>query len=299
MEGISSKAAGKMENRRKFVSQEFNQDLGIELYEFKWRHHDPQLGRFIEIDPLADKYSYSSPYAYAENRPIDGIDLEGWEYERNVDVNTLKLSIVNKSTNNKSMVSNEFITTVNNEVKRQMANLFSKTDPETGTTYSADYSSEIVEPGSRDYNKTIVVDFYDQAGNFNGYNGSNTQSGRLVIGVTETITKIDALGNSSNITIIRDPKEIATTIIHELLHGAGAPHVYEPGAPPDIAQYNPDHTRSNISNETIRNNVMNSGGNPIPELKNTDGRNNLSLGQVKATDARVNSEREKSKNHNK
>jgi hypothetical protein len=47
---------------------------------FKWRNHQPDIGRFFNIDPLADKYVYNSPYAFAENRVIDGRELEGLEW---------------------------------------------------------------------------------------------------------------------------------------------------------------------------------------------------------------------------
>lgn len=42
--------------------------------------YDPALGRFVCLDPLADKFAHVSPYNYAENRPIDGIDLWGLQY---------------------------------------------------------------------------------------------------------------------------------------------------------------------------------------------------------------------------
>jgi RHS repeat-associated protein len=48
--------------------------------EFKFRIYDPRLGRFLSVDPISSNYPWNSPYAYAENRPIDGIDLEGLEY---------------------------------------------------------------------------------------------------------------------------------------------------------------------------------------------------------------------------
>jgi hypothetical protein len=51
----------------------------------RFRNHDPQIGRFIQIDPLADKYVYNSTYAYAENRVINGIDLEGLEFYYSAD----------------------------------------------------------------------------------------------------------------------------------------------------------------------------------------------------------------------
>ncbi|HTN46376.1 MAG TPA: RHS repeat-associated core domain-containing protein [Flavipsychrobacter sp.] len=53
--------------------------LGNSL-DFSFRIHDTRLGRFLSIDPLAKQYPWNSTYAFAENRPIDGLDLEGLEY---------------------------------------------------------------------------------------------------------------------------------------------------------------------------------------------------------------------------
>ncbi|RDI05793.1 RHS repeat-associated protein [Flavobacterium sp. AG291] len=47
---------------------------------YTFRMHDPRIGRFFAIDPLAKSYPHNSPYAFAENRVIDGIELEGLEY---------------------------------------------------------------------------------------------------------------------------------------------------------------------------------------------------------------------------
>jgi len=47
---------------------------------YKYRISDNRLGRFFAVDPLAAKYPYNSPYAFSENRVIDGIELEGLEY---------------------------------------------------------------------------------------------------------------------------------------------------------------------------------------------------------------------------
>ncbi|HBH05977.1 MAG TPA: hypothetical protein DDX92_05190 [Flavobacteriales bacterium] len=48
---------------------------------YKYRMHDPRLGRFLSLDPLAPDYPHNSPYAFSENRVIDGVELEGLEYE--------------------------------------------------------------------------------------------------------------------------------------------------------------------------------------------------------------------------
>ncbi|CAM1362371.1 RHS repeat domain-containing protein [Tenacibaculum xiamenense] len=46
---------------------------------YKFRMHDPRVGRFLSIDPLFAKYAHNSVYAFSENRVIDGIELEGLE----------------------------------------------------------------------------------------------------------------------------------------------------------------------------------------------------------------------------
>jgi RHS repeat-associated protein len=46
---------------------------------YKYRMHDPRIGRFFAVDPLSAEYPYNSPYAFSENRVIDGVELEGKE----------------------------------------------------------------------------------------------------------------------------------------------------------------------------------------------------------------------------
>ncbi|TXJ25029.1 MAG: hypothetical protein E6Q24_14920 [Chitinophagaceae bacterium] len=82
MAGISSKALefGNLENKNeKFQGQPLDDDLGLNWYGFKWRNHDPQVGRFIQIDPLAAKYTHNSTYAFSENKVTAHVELEGLE----------------------------------------------------------------------------------------------------------------------------------------------------------------------------------------------------------------------------
>ena len=46
---------------------------------YKYRMHDPRIGRFFAVDPLTKKYPHNSPYAFSENRVLDAIELEGLE----------------------------------------------------------------------------------------------------------------------------------------------------------------------------------------------------------------------------
>jgi RHS repeat-associated protein len=65
-----------------FQGQEKDDDIkGCgNTYSFEYRILDVRGGRFFSIDPLSSSYPWNSPYAFSENRVIDGIDFEGLEF---------------------------------------------------------------------------------------------------------------------------------------------------------------------------------------------------------------------------
>lgn len=53
-------------------------------YDYGMRIYNPRIGRFLSLDPLQAKYPELTPYQFASNRPIDGIDLDGEEYVKRI-----------------------------------------------------------------------------------------------------------------------------------------------------------------------------------------------------------------------
>jgi RHS repeat-associated protein len=76
MAGLSSKAMGKLENRKlfndgtEFSNKEFSDASGLDWYETTFRSYDSQLGKFHQIDPLSEEFFEWSPYTFAINNPI-------------------------------------------------------------------------------------------------------------------------------------------------------------------------------------------------------------------------------------
>ena len=57
-------------------------EFGATVYNYGFRIYNPNIAKFLSVDPLSKEYPMLSSYQFATNRPIDGIDLDGLEYVR-------------------------------------------------------------------------------------------------------------------------------------------------------------------------------------------------------------------------
>lgn len=85
MSGISSKAAGKLENHLKYNGKEeqrkeFSDGTGLEWLDYGARMYDSQIGRFGQQDPHSASYFGLSPYCYSNNNPMLYNDPSGKDY---------------------------------------------------------------------------------------------------------------------------------------------------------------------------------------------------------------------------
>ena len=67
-----------------FQGQEMDDEVKGEgnSVSFKYRMHDPRIGRFFTIDPLSHQYPHYTPYSFSGNKVIDHVELEGLEEKK-------------------------------------------------------------------------------------------------------------------------------------------------------------------------------------------------------------------------
>jgi uncharacterized protein RhaS with RHS repeats len=82
------------------------------MYDYGARNYDPTLGRWMNIDPMAERYFGDTPYNYVMNSPVNSIDPDGMDVYlltssgqtilalKQNDKNTDTVYAVNKSSSN-------------------------------------------------------------------------------------------------------------------------------------------------------------------------------------------------------
>lgn len=62
--GYNNLQTGTQGGKFKFGGKELNEDYGLEWYDFGTRNYDAALGRWMNLDPLAEQMRRHSPYNY-------------------------------------------------------------------------------------------------------------------------------------------------------------------------------------------------------------------------------------------
>lgn len=72
-----AETTGEQEQPFKYNGKELDREMQLNTYDYAARYMDPAIGRFTSIDPHAENYYSTSPYAYVMNNPLKYIDPDG------------------------------------------------------------------------------------------------------------------------------------------------------------------------------------------------------------------------------
>jgi RHS repeat-associated protein len=181
------------------------------------RMYDPALGRFWQIDPLADQYFPASPYNYTLNNPVNIIDPDGRSAEAVIDEKnkTIKVNIVVVFYGSGASQENvdAAIATIN-KMYNANADEDGWSDGGDGWKIQVNATGEITdEEGAKEMAE-------DNEGNaLYSYVRVEDQNNQTSVGGDNKISKMEEHAGNSGFWISRDMK--TTTPAHEQGHGLG------------------------------------------------------------------------------
>ena len=76
-----------------FNGKEKQEELGLNWIDYGARNYQPDIGRWFNVDPLAEKFYDYSPYHMASNNPIVFMDYDGKDYIITIDFDTGAITI--------------------------------------------------------------------------------------------------------------------------------------------------------------------------------------------------------------
>ncbi len=230
-------------NGKEKDSETKTQDYGMRIY-------NPSLGRFLSVDPIAKIYPELTPYQFASNRPIDGIDLDGLEWALTTSSTYSKKALISKTNEftvklivvNHSNLSDE-------EVKSKISSM------ETGVEKILQ-NKFVTKNNPLEINNSVNVEFiFDTRENSNKSFASNNAFTLEVkntiprdygdaVNATVTLGRTKTIGNMQNnnielaideeisgrilnekFTVQNPPTRQTKSLSEEILHTAGLGHV--------------------------------------------------------------------------
>jgi len=243
-----------------FQGQEMDDEIKGEgnSINYKFRMHDPRVGRFFSRDPLFKEYAWNSPYAFSENRVIDGIDFEGLEWTRvesgaNIEY-TVKIKILNETNVSRKILEEVYLPNMKNAIESAYSKDFKD------VTYKTTVEFEIVNTASpeTDYYFHLLNQEYTEI-----YDPNVEELGldpNMSIPKYDFSGKVDKIGDSqtNRMRIIFSPTGRFSIIgdnltePHEVGHSLGLYHIFSTDMNQDpIIQSQFDNKDANILNNLL------------------------------------------------
>ena len=230
--GLMGESTGGGTQPYKYNGKELDRMHGLDWYDYGARHYDAVLGRWMCVDPLAEKYDNVGSYIYCKNNPIAFMDMNGKDGVAVIDYE-----------NHSIIINQKFYYNVNDDLLRRKA-VFKgaggwKSDFEINSDsgwgrmegfkvsynqseWNVKFNQEFIGCSSMDE----INQHLEQDKNANAIVGNEDFHGRSgdAAGEYNPANRIITLGEG-----VLKPNNKGQTLQHEIVHSWGLEHDYEMG----------------------------------------------------------------------
>ncbi len=193
----------------KFSGNELMPVGSMPAYDFIARTYDPSLGRFLSIDPLAEKYYSVSPYVFCAGNPVNFVDPDGDDFFRKIRKNTISIYAMYYTNSASEVSAKQAVAFWNKRSEDTYTN-------ESGKTYTIKYILTVANTGVDLEKPKDEKDYKDK----NVYNVSEKLVKKETSAGETTDRKHIAVRKSYSITKPGTNKK-STTGAHEIGHTLG------------------------------------------------------------------------------
>jgi len=221
---------GVVANNYQYNGKELNEDFGLHWMDYGARWYDPQINRWGQVDPLAEKYANMSSYAYVFNNPVAFIDPDGRD----------GIATVNKKDKTVLVetvfhISKEALNTISNYNVGASNNL-----GELISEFLNQYSPTSIEYEGEKYNVSFSLEFQmhdTQAEAKQAFKTDRNSGGASILFTTPNKDPFNFRASSFNNGVLTYSNGAGrSTFAHEVGHGLGLSHP----VPISMKRTNPD-----------------------------------------------------------
>lgn len=260
-----------------YNGKEFQDELGLNWYDYGARNYDASLGRWMNMDPLAEKNISFSTFAYTENNPINMFDPDGKDGIKIIDCENKTITIkavFYVQSENRSYPGSTKMKYLSGYSENQILKM-NKIDDNLN-----ELNLTIKEGDYKDYTLKFDLDFREGGTVAQSLDSANKETFEGVsIGNSLTIansvmyapfrtvetqvsedttsqTAVGGITDSNKHITMNKSKDTYMNRLHEIFHVFGFEHPEEVGGSNGIMKYPPEKPNQNDANYLLNNNFL-------------------------------------------